>query len=318
MKIGLIEVSHWHSGIYIDALLDLGENIVAISDRDKAIAKKVAEKVKCRYYTDYREMLEKEDLDFVFSFGRHIDMPEIIETLIDCEIPFNTEKPCGVDYRAVEKLAEKACEKKLFASVSFVKRISIKVKEILDSLNKIGEVKYMYFKYVTGPPSRYIEWKCPWMLEKKLAGGGCLINLGVHYIDLVHYLTGEEAEVEYSLVLSEIYGLSVEEYALVVLKTAKTHSVVEVAYTPCHKAEEYFSIIGTSGRIILSEKKLIKCLGKEKEVIDVKENEYFKFVEETINRFKRGDKPVACLEDAAKVLKVVNKAYSKVESSTSV
>ncbi|RLE99016.1 MAG: hypothetical protein DRJ63_06575 [Thermoprotei archaeon] len=317
MKIGLIEVSHWHSGMYIDALVALGENIVAVSDRNELLAKRVADKVKCRYYTDYREMLEREDLDFVFSFGRHVDMPDIIESLIDREIPFNTEKPCGIDYKTVEKLTEKASEKKLFTSVSFVKRISIKVQEILDSLNKIGEVKYMYFKYITGPPSRYIEWKCPWMLDKKLAGGGCLINLGVHYIDLVHYLTREEAEVKYSLILNKVYELSVEEYALVVLKTSKTYSVVEVAYTPCHKSEEYFSIIGTSGRIILSEKKLIKCFGKQKEVIDVKENEYFKFVEETINRFKGRDKPIASLEDAAKVLKVVNEAYSRALPNTS-
>ena len=317
MKIGLIEVSHWHSGMYINALLDLGENIVAISDRNEIIAKKIAKELKCRYYTDYRKMLERESLDFVFSFGRHVDMPSIIGTLIDYGVPFNTEKPCGIDYKVVERLAEKAHEKALFTSVSFVKRVSVKVGEILEFLSKMGDIKYMYFKYITGPPSRYVEWKCPWMLEKRYAGGGSLINLGVHYIDLVHYLTGESAEVEYSLILNEIYELSIEEYALVVLKTAKTHSIVEVAYTPCHKPEEYFSITGTSGRVILLGKELIKCLGKKREVVDIREDEYFKFVEKTIGRFRRGDKPIATLKDAARVLKVVNDAYSKSKAKLS-
>ncbi|RLE58726.1 MAG: gfo/Idh/MocA family oxidoreductase, partial [Thermoprotei archaeon] len=46
MRIGLIEVSHWHSGMYINALLDLGEDIVAISDRSEVIAKRIAKELK--------------------------------------------------------------------------------------------------------------------------------------------------------------------------------------------------------------------------------------------------------------------------------
>lgn len=310
MRIGLIEVGHWHTGMYINALTILGEEIKAVSDRDKAIAKRVAEKINCSYYTDYREMLKKEDLDFVFSFGKHIEMPNIIETLIDQEISFNAEKPCGVNYKRVRDLAHKAYKKRLFASVSFVKRVSIKVREILDSLDRMGEIKYMYFKYITGSPSRYIKWNCPWMLNKKISGGGCLINLGVHYIDLINYLFHNNIEVVYPLILNKIYGLNVEDYSLLVLKTDKKYSVVEVGYTPCHKVEEYFSIIGTNGRIIFSDKKLVKCFDKRREILDVKEDEYFKFIEETIDRFKRGGKPIADLEDAAKVLEIVNKAYN--------
>ena len=310
LKIGLIEVSHWHAGMYVDALKELGEDVVAVSDENEIVAKKVAEKIGCHHYTNYHEMLEKEDIEFVFSFGKHVEMPKIIRTLVEKEIPFNSEKPCGVDYKTVEELAVKASKKNLFNSVSFVKRVSTKIRETMKTLDEIGETRYIYFKYITGPPGRYIKWGCPWMLDKNLAGGGCLINLGIHYIDLVNYLTKETPKVEHTLIHNKIYRLSVEDYALLILKTDRTYSIIEVAYTPCHKPEEYYSITGLKGRIIFSEGKLTKCLNHERETMETRENEYSKFIEETLDKFKRGKKPIANLEDAAKALKVVNKAYN--------
>lgn len=57
----------------------------------------------------------------------------------------------------------------------------------------------------------------PWCHDRSLAGGGCLIDLGTHLVDLALWLLGAEtAEVRSARLLSP-HGLEVEELALVEL-----------------------------------------------------------------------------------------------------
>lgn len=312
MKVGLIEVSHWHAGMYIDTLLKLGEDIVAISDKNEELVKKLSNVIGCKYYTDYIEMINREELDFVFSFGRHIDMPKIINSLIEEDIPFLTEKPAGVNYKEVLKLARLAESKKLFAGVAFAFRSSTWVQEIMQFRDSIGDFNYLYFRYITGPPDRYVNWKCPWMLKKSEAGGGCLINLGVHFIDLIYYLTSEEIELEASMIGNRNYKLEVEDYAILILKTkGRKIGIVEVAYTPSRKVETYYSLIGNRGIVVIRGKELTLANGKKVLKKEVSNEHYFRFIKLTLKAYKMGNKPLATLSDMARVLRIVNQAYEK-------
>lgn len=75
----------------------------------------------------------------------------------------------------------------------------------------------MSFKFIAGPPSRYLEIS-PWMLNKKNAGGGCMTNLGVHFIDLALLL----ANAKFARVLGSSFSYScsydVEDYAVSLIK----------------------------------------------------------------------------------------------------
>ena len=60
---------------------------------------------------------------------------------------------------------------------------------------------------------RYRDQDSAWMLNKREAGGGVLLNLGVHGFDLVRLLTGEEPEVIGAITSNAVFGLDVEDYA---------------------------------------------------------------------------------------------------------
>ena len=45
---------------------------------------------------------------------------------------------------------------------------------------------------------------------------------------------------------------------------------------------------------------------------ELEDNHYFKFVEITLERFKKNENPIATLYDMAKALKIVNKVYSHI------
>jgi len=197
LKIALIGVSHWHVPLY---LTDMSFSaVIAVSDPNERIAHAFAEKLSCRAYTDYRKLVESEKPDFVFAFARHDQMRELALYLIDQGIPFSMEKPMGLSLKDVETIAQAAERKKHFIAIPFVWRYSDTVNELKENILD-GKIIHMNYRFIAGPPSRYLE-TSDWMLKKETAGGGCMTNLGVHFIDMAMYLTGAEK----ADVLSSVY-----------------------------------------------------------------------------------------------------------------
>ncbi len=53
----------------------------------------------------------------------------------------------------------------------------------------------MAFRFIAGFPQRYRAAGCDWMLDPELAGGGCTINLAIHFFDLCRMLFGPKVRV---------------------------------------------------------------------------------------------------------------------------
>ena len=188
LKIAIIGVSHWHVPLYLRAVHSDHLNVVAVSDPNDIIAKNFSTELSCRAYTDSLQLLDTEKPDFVFAFAPHHQMPALAKELISRSIPFSMEKPMGLCPKDVEAIKAAAEQKDLFVSVPFVWRYS----ELLQNFKaetRPEDIVHMAFRFIAGPPSRYLA-TSPWMLDKKLAGGGCMTNLGIHFIDMALYLTG--------------------------------------------------------------------------------------------------------------------------------
>jgi predicted dehydrogenase len=192
LRIVLTGVSHWHLPFYLDPCLALsGTAVVGVSDPDPARAREVALRVGCPAFTDDREMCAQLQPDFAFVLGRHCDMAALGRLLIEARIAFVMEKPCGISVAEVADLADSARASGVFAAVPLVFRYC----ELLDALRDeaAGEpIQYASFKFIGGSVERYREARCEWMLNRATAGGGALINLGVHFLDLCRVLLPEE------------------------------------------------------------------------------------------------------------------------------
>lgn len=112
-------------------------------------------------------------MDFAFAFGRHFEMPMIAKALIDNHIDFAMEKPMGIDFHQIEDLAKLVEKEKVFVAVPFVFRMAPWVQRLVTLRDKgeIDEFVHLYFRFIAGPPSRYVKWGCEWMLDKKQADG---------------------------------------------------------------------------------------------------------------------------------------------------
>lgn len=95
------------------------------------------------------------------------------------------QKPLGRDATEVKAVVEKAQEKDVLLSVDFSYRFTngiVALKSVLDS-GELGDIYgvNLVFHNAYGPDK-------PWYFDPKLAGGGCVMDLGVHLVDLLVWL----------------------------------------------------------------------------------------------------------------------------------
>ena len=162
--------------------------VVAVCDINEPKVKAYAEKYGVPvYYTDYNEMLAKENLDCVsVTTWNSVHMPATVAALnAGCNVI--CEKPMAMNAKEAEIMLETAKKTGKLLQIGFVRRFgddAISAKKYIDA-GVIGDIYYGKAQYLR-------RRGCPggWFGDKEYSGGGPLIDLGVHVMDLVRYLGG--------------------------------------------------------------------------------------------------------------------------------
>ncbi len=317
LKVCFIDVTHWHAPLYYPTLHQT-VGVAAVSARNPQTGREVAASLGSRFYADWRDMVQKERPDFVFALGRHCDMAEIGRFLLEEGVPFAMEKPMGLNLQQVEELAALATQKQAFVAVPFSIRMSPWVKKIKELEGPVADFSYATFRFHAGPVSRYYQNDNVWNLKRDEAGGGCLINVGIHFPDLYLYLTGKQPKSVYAVTRNDIYGEEVEDFALATVETQDgAVCIIESAYV--HAMMPRAPSIEFS---LHSRRHQFRSLGKDNMLwVDRQGHHYdFKgpqgnsahypaFVVDTIDALQSGRLPIAGIEDNVAALRIVDAAY---------
>jgi predicted dehydrogenase len=319
MRIVFIGVSHWHVPFYLDPCLDLPNvTVVGVSDDDITRAEPIAAQAGCQAFADHREMCATLRPDFAFALGRHCDMPVLGRFLINACIPFAMEKPCGTTLAEVRALATLARAADAFVAIPFVFRHCA----LLDAVREAaaGEaIHTMSFKFVGGLVDRYREAGCGWMLDRATAGGGPLINLGVHFLDLCRVLLpGAAFEVTAAMISNGQARLSIEDHAVVLLQGGGARCMVETGYLypaphsvfdmhySIRTARHYFAVRDAHTLEISNDDRTRQVRGMDL----INAPLYPTFVADTLRRLEHGEKPIAGLDDMVEAMRLVQDAYT--------
>ncbi len=200
LRIGIIgtgNISNVHMGGY-KALPDLCQ-VVAVCDLDESKVKAYAKNNGvANYYTDYNEMLEKEQLDAVSvcTWNASHKGAAIAALRAGCDVI--CEKPMAMNKAEAEEMLAVSKETKKLLMLGFVRRFGNDadiIKKFIDG-GTMGDIYYAKAVYLRRSG-------CPggWFGDKEYSGGGPLIDLGVHVIDLVRYLAGSPKPVS-------VYGVT--------------------------------------------------------------------------------------------------------------
>lgn len=319
MKIAFLGVSHWHVPLYFPGLPEGA--VAAVSDPDEAIAARFAAQLRCSTaYTDYREMLRQVRPDFVFAFAPHCQMHQVASYLLEQNIPFTIEKPAGLNRAEVEDLYDTAQQKGAFCAIPFVWRYSDTVNDLKNKyLNT--PIVHMSYRFVAGPPSRYLA-TSRWMLSRRTAGGGCMTNLGVHFIDMARYLTGSNG----AKTLASIYqygpDYDVETYATSMLRMDSGASLLlETGYaypmSEQAKRENHWTIVTRDGYYTLADNDLeIRVFGNEPQHVALNTDSdpyYAMFARTTLEDAAEGRQPRASLREVLAARTILDEMNARAE-----
>jgi len=268
LKVGLIGAG----GFGLIHLSGYGSNsnctITAIASRTEKHALSAANKYGISNFysgTDsWKTMLEKEDLDLVsICTPNYLHAPMVIEA-IENDLHILCEKPICISMEELKEVESRLINKDLIFFTSFQKRynpIFNKIKAILNSniLGHLTLVRYFFSHY--GP---YKSWKAlseeKWFFSAEKAGGGVLLDLGVHCIDILRSLVDEYKNVEGMNYNTTCIDMSNEDNCNVLFRFQNnTLGIISVSW--CNEPSETIEIFGTKGslKVDLRYKKLVSC-----------------------------------------------------------
>jgi predicted dehydrogenase len=188
MNVGLIGAGTITNG-HVAALKLIPElaNVVAVCDVNTEAAKEKADEFGAAVYGDYKEMLDKEDIDIAFVGLPHFLHCPVGLDVLNRGVNLFMEKPMANTVAECRQLIDAAAKsgKTLFVGQTHQYRsVLIKAKELIRE-GVIGEVKMIYDEIVA-----YYNWenRKPWFLDPAKAGGGALFNTSPHQADHLLYL----------------------------------------------------------------------------------------------------------------------------------
>ena len=171
-----------------------------------------------RFYANYQRLLE-EELDALFVCLTNDINPQVTITGLEKGLHVFCEKPPG---RNVSDVAEViACESRhpgLKLKYGFNHRYHDSVRDALRIAHsgELGEA--INLRGVYGKSKLITFGQSSWRTERALAGGGVLLDQGIHMVDLLRLFAGEFEQV-HSFIANDFWRHDVEDNAYALMRT---------------------------------------------------------------------------------------------------
>ena len=188
INIGIIGVGSFARSNLLPNLEKINKfNIKALCSSNSNKVKQIGMKYNVDYVTtDYKKVLEDEDIELIFICTRHDTHAEIaIESLKRNKHTF-VEKPLAIQEKDIEKVIESAKNSRGQLYIGFNRRFAPFTTMIKDEIKDIPGPKII--NYLVKTDNLPID---HWALDID-KGGGRIIGEMVHFIDYINYIVNEE------------------------------------------------------------------------------------------------------------------------------
>jgi len=175
------------------AAADPDTTCVAVADPVAARATEVAAASGAEAVADWRAVVSRRDVDAVVVATPNAFLAEIAIAALSAGKHVLAEKPMGRNLAEAEEMRAAACRAGRVVKIGFNHRYHPGIAEArrLVKDGAIGEVINLHCRYGHGGRPGYER---EWRGNRALAGGGELLDQGVHVVDLFHWFAGVPAQ----------------------------------------------------------------------------------------------------------------------------
>jgi len=221
LNIGIIGLGNMGKLHLLNALRIDGVKVVAAADKSENNRKSV-EKYHVKTYDDYTKLIDAEELDAVIVSLPNFLKKDCVFYAAEKKLNIFLEKPMALNYAEAQEMVQKVEKENVRMTVGVNYRYYPCVQKLKNNFDdgRIGDAVIATSDLILSGPMSHGAVPAPvpeWWLNKETAGGGALIDLGYHLIDIFSWMFGD-LDVTYSN-LGYRFNLPVEDSATVVLKS---------------------------------------------------------------------------------------------------
>jgi len=306
--------------------------LVAVMEIDMDLAEKIRAKYNAkRAYDNVDDILADPEIDAVYIASPVVYHKDQAIKAAKAKKHILIEKPIALTTEEGKEVLEICRKEGVLAATGFMMRFHAyhqKMKELVES-GKLGKIVSCRGQLTCWYPDMPGNWR----QKMSTSGGGSLMDMGVHCIDLIQYITGSKAKRVAALTGTKTFKYEVEDSASLIFETEDgAYCYVDANFNiPEAAARCRLEIYGTRGSI-LAEGTIGQVEGGKVEVvlsddslgydaqqdrvdvapveIDVEfGNMYTKEIESFSRTILEGGEVEIPIEDALQVQKVVEAAY---------
>lgn len=163
-----------------------GAELVAVCDEDPEIVREHQYQLRVAGYMDFREMFEAEQLDMVIVTVPHHVGRNVIQAAAEHKVHILKEKPFATSVSEAQDLATQCEEAGIQLMVTLQRRFNPIYTSFTQLADQIGTpfiADAQYTVFVDDPADG-------WRGKLATAGGGCIIDMGYHLIDMILWYFG--------------------------------------------------------------------------------------------------------------------------------
>jgi predicted dehydrogenase len=203
------------------------------------------------HYSNYKDLLSHEKLDVLFVCLTNDIAAEVTIAGLEHNLHVFCEKPPGrtvTDIRNVRAAEAKHPQLKLKYGFNHRYHDSVREAQRIINSGELGRV--LNLRGVYGK-SIIVSFDSDWRSKREIAGGGILLDQGIHMVDLMRLFAGEFVEY-HSFVENSYWNYDVEDNAYALMKAAS--GVIAFLHSTATEWRHRFNleITLTNGTVILS------------------------------------------------------------------
>lgn len=325
------------AGTHARSIAELPDaQLVAVCDIRRERAESLAQAYPAEVYTDYQELVDREDIDIVnvtTPSGLHAEIGIAAARAGKHVI---VEKPIDVTLQKADALIQACREAGVKLACIFQHRFDPAVEALKAALDsgRLGQLNfggshtkwYRAQDYYTDS-----DWHGTWALD----GGGALINQSIHYVDLLQYIMGPVEELHGYSATRMHERIEVEDLAVAALKfRSGALGLLEGSTSAYPGFCARLDIYGSDGSVILENDQIkdwyLRCgdpCPVEPEPVgfiggtsskDIWHHSHRRQIQDMIEAVREGREPRVNGEEGRKALEIVLAVYQSARSGQTV